>query len=106
MYSFFPHIINLWNKLPYSVVHSESLVRFKHSLQLDHRFNIVDVCYFMHPLLLCIDFIKKRRGGASNVCFHSLNNPPKLMGILTWVAWPNIGCAAVEPAGPVPTPLI
>ena len=50
---FFPHTINLWNNLPDFVVHSESLVIFKHSPQLYHCFNTVDVAlavrYFMHP---------------------------------------------------------
>ena len=44
MYSFVPHTINLWNNLPDFVVYSESLVTFKHSLQLYHCFNTVDVC--------------------------------------------------------------
>ena len=63
MYSFFPHTINLWNNLPDFVVHSASLATFKHSLQLYHCFNTVDVLavrYFMHPLLLCINFIKQK----------------------------------------------
>ena len=42
MYSFFPHTIHLWNNLPDSVVHSNSLDTFKHSLQLYHC--IQDVC--------------------------------------------------------------
>ena len=36
MYSFFPHTIHLWNNLPDSVVHSNSLDTFKHPLQLYH----------------------------------------------------------------------
>ena len=36
MYSFFPHTIHLCNNLPDAVVHSNSLVTFKHSLQLYH----------------------------------------------------------------------
>ena len=38
MYSFFPHTIHLWNNLPDSVVHSNSLNTFKHSLQLYHMY--------------------------------------------------------------------
>ena len=30
----------------------------------------------------------RRRGGASNVCFHSLNNPPKLiLGLSEMLVW-------------------
>ena len=36
MYSFFPNTISLWNNLPSSVVHSNSIATFKHSLSLYH----------------------------------------------------------------------
>ena len=56
---FFSHTINLWNNLPDSVVHSNSLVTFKHSLQLYVGCMLaLAVHYFMHPLL---NFIKKKK---------------------------------------------
>ena len=48
---FFPYTIYLWNNLPDSVVHSNSLVNFKHFLQMYH--------VFIHPSLLCINFVEK-----------------------------------------------
>ena len=60
MYSFFSHTINLWNILPDFIVHSVSLATFKHTLQLYHCFDVLAVRYFMHPWLLCINFIRKK----------------------------------------------
>ena len=61
---FSPIQFPLWNNLPDSVVHSNSLVTFKTlptivSLYLGCMLALA-VRYFMHPLLLCINFIEKK----------------------------------------------
>jgi len=70
MYSFFPHTIHLWNNLPDFVVHSESLVTFKHSLQC-----IIVLILWMYASISCTLFhaslafmcIKKNQ---KNLCAH------------------------------------
>ena len=59
IYSFSPHTIYLWNNLPHSIVHSKSLVTFKHSLQLYHCFNTVDGWQHQLYAISCIH------------CFHA-----------------------------------
>jgi len=68
----------LWNNLPDSVVHSESLVTFKQSLQLYHCFCYCRCmlalagCHFMHPLLLGINFQKKTKNKKTTVqCWYN-----------------------------------